>query len=94
MQSPPRRSSVSCAWPFPAEHTPLLDLAWATPPGATFQAEPATATVDVDMHGPAAGAPTLQPSGGNVTVVVSLTGRMSGTLSIKGVTLGYQDPRL
>jgi hypothetical protein len=80
--------------PFPAENTPLLDLAWATPPGATFQAEPTPATMEVDMHAPAAGAPTLQPSGGNVTVVVSLTARSSGTLGIRGATLGYQDPGL
>jgi hypothetical protein len=78
--------------PFPAENTPLLDLAWAEPPGATFLAEPAAATVQVDMQAPAAGAAALQPSGGNVTVVVSLTARSSGTLSIKGATLGYQDP--
>jgi len=78
--------------PFPAENTPLLDLAWEAPPGATVQAEPATATVSVDMKAPATGAPPLQPSDGNVTVVVSLTARSSGTLSIKGATLGYQDP--
>jgi hypothetical protein len=77
--------------PFPAENTPLLDLAWTAPPGATFQAEPAAATVQVDMQAPAAG-PPLQPSGGNVTVVVSLMSRSSGTLTIKGATLGYQDP--
>ena len=76
--------------PFASENTPLLDLAWAAPAGATVQAEAGTATAQVDMGAPAAAAP-LAPAGGNIQLVVSVTARSSGILSLKGATLTYRD---
>ena len=78
--------------PFPAENTPLLDLAWTSPPGPTVQADVGTTTAAASLQAPADGAPALVPAGGNVTVVVTITARSTGTLSIKGATLAYQDP--
>ncbi len=76
--------------PFASENTPLLDLAWAAPAGATVQAEAGTATAQVDMGAPAAAAP-IASAGGNVQLVVSVTARSSGILSLKGATLTYRD---
>ncbi len=76
--------------PFASENTPLLDLAWAAPAGVTVQAEAGTATAQVDMGAPAAAAP-LASAGGNVQLVVSVTARSSGILSLKGATLTYRD---
>ena len=76
--------------PFVSENTPLLDLAWAAPAGATVQAEAGTATAQVDLGAPAAAAP-LASAGGDVQLVVSVTARSSGILSLKGATLTYRD---
>ncbi|MEA2565270.1 MAG: hypothetical protein QOD49_447 [Actinomycetota bacterium] len=76
----------------PVGGAPLLDLTWTAPPGATVQADAGAATVPASMHAPAGGAPALVPAGGNVAIVVSITARSTGTLSIKGGTLTYQDP--
>ena len=76
--------------PFASENTPLLDLAWAGPAGATVQAEAGTATTQVDMGAPAAAVP-LAFAGGTVQLVVSVTARASGILSLKGATLTYRD---
>jgi hypothetical protein len=76
--------------PFPGENTPVLDVAWSRPSGGTVQVEAPAAPVTVDLGAPAAGAPTLEPAGGNVAVTLSLLARSTGTVTIKGATLGYQ----
>jgi hypothetical protein len=76
--------------PFPSENAPLLDLAWAAPAGGTVQAEAGTATVQVDMGAPADAAP-LASAGGYIQLVVSVTARSSGVLTLKGATLTYQN---
>ena len=76
--------------PLASENTPLLDLAWAAPAGATVQADAGTATSQVDMGAPPTTVPVAS-AGGNVQLVVSVTARSTGTLSLKGATLTYRD---
>jgi hypothetical protein len=78
--------------PFASENTPLLDLAWAAPGGAIVQADAGTATTQVDMGAPPATGPLAASTDGNVQLVVSVTARSTGILSLKGATLTYQGP--
>jgi hypothetical protein len=79
--------------PFPSENSPLLDLAWAAPAGASTQAEAGSATTSVDMGSPASNVP-LASTSGNVDVALMVTARSSGTLTFKGATLTYAEPGL
>ena len=76
--------------PFASENTPLLDLAWAPSAPAAVQVEAGTATAEVDLGAPPATTP-LVPAAGNVQLVLSVTARSSGVLSLKGATLTYQE---
>jgi len=77
--------------PFASENTPLLDLAWAAAPAGTLvQADAGTATTQVDLGAPPTTGPVAS-AGGNVQLVVSVTARSTGILSLKGAMLTYRN---
>lgn len=77
--------------PFPSENTPLLDVAWSLPAGATAQSDAPPSTTAVDLGAPAGPPATLAPAGGAVTVTLSVVARASGTLTVKAATATYEE---